>query len=97
MSSQWPMSNQADSHPAVESAPEVSLRRDNNAQEEQEGHGLPDPQIIDLSAGHQSSTADPSVHLRQEILQGLTRDSLLVPGLAPADHLFAYSKAIPTG
>jgi len=91
------MSHQADSHPAADSAPEASLGRDDNAQEEQREHGLPDPQIIDLSAGRDSSTAGPpELLLRQEILQGLTRDSLLVPGLAPADRLFACSKAIPT-
>ncbi|KAA1096416.1 hypothetical protein PGT21_016305 [Puccinia graminis f. sp. tritici] len=56
------------------------------------------PRIIDLRGGGCDSSnglTEPS--LRQEIIDGLTRQTLVVPGNAPEDRSFAYSKLIPTG
>ncbi|KAA1112947.1 hypothetical protein PGT21_016348 [Puccinia graminis f. sp. tritici] len=55
------------------------------------------PRIIDLRGGGCDSSnglTEPS--LRQEIIDGLTRQTLVVPGNAPEDRSFAYSKLIPT-
>ncbi|WAQ82045.1 hypothetical protein PtA15_2A358 [Puccinia triticina] len=53
------------------------------------------PRIIDLR-GCDSSNGPIEFSLHQEIIEGLSRQTLLVPGHAPDDRSFAYSKVIPT-
>ncbi|PLW42001.1 hypothetical protein PCASD_10071 [Puccinia coronata f. sp. avenae] len=69
-------------------SPEADLATKNR----QDGRSV--PHVIDLRA-QDSSSAPTELSLRREILQGLTRRTVLVPGDTPADCLFAYSKVIP--
>ena len=72
----------------------ASSEADRGTKNRQDGKSV--PHIIDLRA-QDSSSAPAELSFRREILQGLTRDTVLVPGNTPADYPFAYSKVIPTG
>ncbi|WAQ88150.1 hypothetical protein PtA15_9A275 [Puccinia triticina] len=58
-------------------------------------NGMRSPRIIDLR-GSDSSNSSTELSLHREIVEGLNRRTLLVPGPAPDDRSFAYSKVIPT-
>ncbi|PLW42010.1 hypothetical protein PCASD_10081 [Puccinia coronata f. sp. avenae] len=76
-------------NPSAPASPEA----DRATQDRRDGRSV--PHIVDLRT-EDSSSATTELSFRREILQGLARDTVLVPGNTPSDRPFAYSKVIPT-